>query len=339
MPFGSFEVKGNIRKREKNAVQEKKEKPVSVPEWKTAASVEIPILLIGSSGMLMRDYLCSLKQNMDEVLAGGELSYYTKEQQTIQDMIAAKKQIEACFWDSQEERLLCGSEEENTPAYYTFSISPAGRPQISVDLCFCYMTPDQAAQDAVRETGAVWILAEGMDFRTMGAKEEADEYEEAVKKRLSGFGEADGTALIFLISQFEYLGRFRGDAGAAELDGSLRQELYRSCRKLYGEMPGQWKDRASMCQVQIYGGLEHFRKNAGGEWVQRPSRDGYFQSYVPVGCHMPVYRTIQMVKEQGGGFFDTELGQCLWLELQKNFSGYLANTKWQFADITEGETK
>lgn len=345
MPFGSFEVKGGlwgkkcreVQKEEKKQ-EKQQEKPTPVPGWNGAVSTEIQILLVGSSQMLMRDYLCSLKQNMDAALGGGELSYYTKDHRTIQGTVAVKKQIEECFWDAKEERLLHDPpEEEGAPEYYTFSISPAGKPDICVELRFCCMTP--GGSGIAGEYDAAWVLAEGMDSRTLAAKAEPDEYEKAVKGLLDALAGSGKTEVFFLISQFEYLGHFRGEGGAAELDASLRRELYRGCRQVYGEMTGRGMQKASMCQMQIYGGLEHFRKNDRGEWIQRLSQDGYFQSYVPVGCHLPVFHTIKAVKEKGGGFFGTVLGEQIWMELQKNFSGYLANSKWRFAGISEEDTE
>ncbi len=363
MPFGFFEIDGEFPlgkkrgKKQKNkraktetvipeSVPQKPEtpQPAAAPEfneqesdiglWKNPAAATVKILLVGETEELMRDYLCALKQNMDELLNGSELTYYTKENETIAEIVEVKKELVDCFWEGKgktwpdyQETKTDGSEKN-----YTFSISPAGNPQISVDLQFICRIPSMVTEPLRRGCQATWILADG-------AGDDADETgKQQIRQLLSSISEehqAQKAPVLLLAFNLEQIGHFKGTGANAQLSDSVRNQVYSNCRKVYKEAcPGC---DPLLYTIQLYGGLEQNGRNEQGKPVYKVNDSGYFNSYVPEGCQMPLFPTLAAVRENEDPFMVSAAGDRMWMALQKCFNPYLGLKQWRVALLKEEE--
>lgn len=354
MAFGSFFVKQSpsVKKDRKNGenvlekgmVEEKSEK-IEESSWKksekeettdgktavadTAACV-LSILLIGSSGREIRDFLCSMNISVNGMAGGEGLAFFTKDFRTISDMVAAKKQLDGYFAapGEGERRLL--EEDGEAGRRYVFDISQAGRQKRCVEMqitCCTAEELDTARTDAAA-WDAVWILMpqpyleEGrVDARIFQWLEQWEE------------NQGEGAPSVqFLISQFEYLERFHVRGTEVSLSEKTREHLLRSCIESVqsgmdaaagkGEAEKRWK----LLPVQVYGGLEFAGWTEEGEARYTVGGSGFFQRYVPVGCQMPLMETLNDCFDRGKlGFFLEEEGEELWSGIRHMFEPWRRN--------------
>lgn len=322
MAFGSFTIE----------VRQQGEKPVekelmakSVPkEGKTSLS----IILVGRTQKMMREYLCSMKRNMDEALVGSSLTFYTKEHRTITEIVAANKELDNIFWEAKDENWVReAARQEENPERYIFSISPAGKQTLCLEICFTCITPE-ASERAFDRADAVWILTD------VPGMEEDDEYIKAVRSlvsELSGKAETEsGFGMFFLISYFEHRARFQGSGAETILPAPASKRLYELWKQNFGAYAE--KKGVGIYMVQVYGGLNYAGRNEKGELLWQIGRNGYYQKYVPVCCHLPVYGSIDRSREFND-FFEKQEGSFLWSELQKSFAVHLGEKEGFLQDL------
>ena len=141
MPLGSFMAqrrdsrppKEKIKKEKKTVAPAiPKEEKVVVHEF-NSDSIKIHILFLGRTMSALQDFLCSMRENMSKELHREGLSYYTTELSSISDVVDKKKKLERFFWEFSKKEW-CSSENDETSRVYTFSISPSGTQDKSLDL-------------------------------------------------------------------------------------------------------------------------------------------------------------------------------------------------------------
>lgn len=327
MPFGFFGIESEVFK-------EDGEKGENISTKDAADYSIIPILIIGQTQQVILDYLCGLKQNMDEVLMNSELSYYTKDRHTILEIVRTKKELEKFFWEDMDAEWPKESKEITSinPEYYAFSISPAGRQQDSVDLKFCCVTPESDYVSLAEEAAMVWILAKAIE-----GKEAENLYEKAVRQTLFSLGKYPEKTVMLLLSQFEHLECFYGDGASSIISSKLRDRLYKNCRHAYAECLKSEKHNIMMCQIQLYGGLRYIYSRENGEPVFGVGKDNYCSGYVPVGCHVPLFYLLIDGLGKENTFFATLTGKYIYQELQKSFSPYFGAKQWKPCDMAKEE--
>lgn len=332
MAFGSFIVESGPAEVKKQEKAVRKTKTGKVPELQKkpellADDKVFSILLVGRSQAAMRDYLCSLNQNMNEVLSGSGLSYYTREYAAITDIVAAKKHLDGYFWTGQETEYVCADpEEEKACVNYIFSISPSGNQQVCLDFNFCCMTPQEAESAGAASADAVWILAEEPSI------EEEDTYAKALGRFLGllqnkGTSAPDaGNGVFILLSQFEHRVHFKGNETENFLNEGARKKLYDSCRQAFGGIRSA--SAAMLFLLQIYGGLQYVGRNEQGAPVLSVSRNGFYQKYLPAGCHLPLLYLLEASVPKDA-FWQGREGEEVWAKLQKSFAAYRTGDSWK----------
>lgn len=308
MPFGSFMAQRRDPRPKKERPQKEKKTVIPEPSKEekmvfhdlNSNSQKINILLLGRAMSVMQEFLCSVHENMSKELHQEGLTYYTTELSSISDIVDKKKKLERFFWEFSKKDWICPDDQENNRVY-TFSISPSGTQEKTLDMVFHCCTFDSEAIISQDQADAVWYLA---DAPVMDADVGYDYYREFLKNALGNLkGPDDGTGkpICLLLSQIEKYGHFGGVGELCALKDQLNRKLISRCRELFscGENVA-----VAVIPVQVYGGLEYTGTDVNGCPVLRLSESGYYQSYIPENCQVPGLYTIgQIAKIRGTDFF------------------------------------
>ena len=95
MAFGSFEMEERAPRPKKERVERTKKehvRPVPPPREEpdpppASARTRVRVLLFGRNLPLMQEFLCSMNQNMGEALSTQGLAFYTRERETLSDIL------------------------------------------------------------------------------------------------------------------------------------------------------------------------------------------------------------------------------------------------------------
>lgn len=333
MPFGSFDVK--VRAANPAAKKEDKTRSRSAAPRSSGivqkSGNRLNILLIGRNLSVMQEFLCSMNQNINEALHEYGLSYYTRELETISDIVEKKKKLEQFFWkfstDDWNYR-----EEEPDEKRYTFSISPAGNPSNVLDLAIHCVKPGTENDEEWRTADAVWLMTDGLFLCGNAAKDSYTGYlRDALHLALEQ--EPEGTRPVCLIlSQIEQLGRFNGEI--PELPRKAMQELASQCRDYFSGAAGT-NGRAALIPVQVYGGMECIGADDAGNPVLHIGESGFYQTYMPCNCQSPLFYTIKAVSNvRQSDFFIDMVGGGL-AEAARHYYG-MKYEEWK-PEITGGK--
>ena len=132
--------------------------------------------------------------------------------------------------------------------------------------------------------------------------------------------------VFFLISQFEYLERFRVFGQEITLSFSTKEKLTGLIRESLNLTADDRLKYAHVLPVQIYGGLEFIGWDEAGNLLLDISESGFYQRYIPVGCQMPLIYTAQScLKENQADFFKSSDGSTLLTSLWQSFHPYCEN--------------
>ena len=162
MPFGSFLAEA---KEPREVI--KKERPVKEPKVKapkpesvepqpiftepSVDSIKLHVMLIGRNLSVLQEFLCSMNENMSETLHTEGLSYYTRELESVSDIVAKKKRLEQFFWTFSQNDWECAEDAVHEKTY-TFTISPSGNQSKAIDLIMHCVTPNRKpAQAGIRQ--------------------------------------------------------------------------------------------------------------------------------------------------------------------------------------------
>lgn len=311
MPFGSFMAQRKDPRPQKEKI--KKEKPIKekkpVPEKKPAAaavkqeepvfqeinsdSLKINILLLGRTMSAIQEFLCSVSENMSKELHQEGLTYYTTELASISEIVEKKKKLERFFWEFSKNDWCCPEEEESKKRY-TFSISPSGKQDKTLDFVFSCYTYEEDSSSLYSQADAIWYLADGAVFdETVGY----DPYCEFLRNTIASLtvsADRVGKPVCLLLSQIEKYGHFNSMGGKCLLNGQPKQTLIKRCRELFrsGENVS-----VALIPVQIYGGLEYVGTDGNCNPILRLSQSGYYQSYIPENCQIPGLYTIEKIAQ------------------------------------------
>ena len=313
MPFGSFMAQRRDPRPKKERPQRErpqKEKKSVVPEPPkeekmvfhdlNTDSLKINILLFGRTMSLMQEFLCSMSENMSKELHQEGLTYYTTELSSISDIVDRKKKLERFFWEFSKKDWSCPEDQESSRVY-TFSISPSGAQEKTLDMVFhcCIYNGDTSL--SCEQADAVWYLADGP---VMDPDVGYDHYREFLKDAVAGLAapsESVGKPICLLLSQIEKYGLFGGIGEECILKSPVHKKLIGRCRVIFS--CGEHVEIA-VIPLQVYGGLEYTGTDVNCNPVLRLSESGYYQSYIPENCQVPGLYTIgQITKIRETDFF------------------------------------
>lgn len=304
MPFGSFMAQRRDPRPQKERPQRerpKKEKKPVIPEPAkeekmvfhdlNADSLKINILLYGRTMSVMQEFLCSLRENMSKELHQDGLTYYTTELNSISDIVDRKKKLERFFWEFSKKDWSCPEDAEKSKVY-TFSISPSGLQEKTLDLVFHCCAFDAETSVSYGQADGVWYLADGP---VLDENVGYDQYREFLKDAMVGLtvpSDGTGKPVCLLLSQIEKYGHFGGIGEQCVLKGQINRKLISRCREMFSCR----EDVAvAVIPVQVYGGLEYTGTDGNCNPVLRLSESGYYQSYIPENCQVPALYTIDQI--------------------------------------------
>lgn len=286
MAFGS--LKANIRKA--RPVKEKTSSnvpvvPENAPVPEThPGKTRLTILLLGRAPAVMREFLCSMNENINEFLHPLGFAFYTQDLQTVSDIIEQKKKLEQFFWNFSKSDWPYG-EESKPEQTYVFNISPSGVQQNAIELEIRCLTPESVRQTNRLDADAVWLLCDGAL-----ALETDDPFLDFIQDALNVIPTqaAKNLPVCLILSQIEGVGHFTGRGELSKLPDDAEEKLNRLCRRYFScDMP------VAVLPAQVYGGMECVGLDERHMPRLHICQNGFYQSYVPDNCHIPVLRTLQ----------------------------------------------
>lgn len=340
MPFGSFLAEA----KEPRTVM-KKERPVKEPKVKapkpepiepqpifsepSVDSIKLHIMLIGRNLSVLQEFLCSMNENMSETLHTEGLSYYTRELESVSDIVAKKKRLEQFFWTFSQNDWECAEDEVHEKTY-TFTISPSGNQSKAIDLIMHCVTPKSETRSSWDKTDAVWLVTDGL---LIDEDRDCDPYLRFVQDTLEHMpqqGAEDSQRPICLIlSQIEQLGHYQTNATKAQLPDSMKHQLQKLCEDCFVPVLRE-TTKVALFPVQVYGGMEYITVDSKGDPVQRLSQNGFYQSYIPEGCQIPGLYTLQCIADSCGvSFFANEQGGGLIQKIRRIYGVKLGDANWK----------
>lgn len=343
MPFGSFlaQRREPHQKKERPPKERPEKKPVAAEPPKepervfrdlNSDSLKVNILLFGRTMSAMQEFLCSVSENMSKELHQEGLTYYTTELGSIHDIVERKKKLERFFWEFSKDDWSVPEDPENSKVY-TFSISPSGLQEKTLDLVFHCCVYDRDASLSRDQADAVWYLADGA---VMDADVGYDYYRDFLKDAIGSLSAAPGgepKPVCLLLSQIEKYGHFNGMGEQRLLKES--KKLVERCRELFscGENVS-----VAIIPVQVYGGLEYTGTDVNGSPVLRLSQSGYYQSYIPENCQVPGLYTIgQIAMIQGTDFFAGDSCGGMKKVIHRHFARKKGELDWKPDMLREAE--
>lgn len=296
------------------------------PSWTSTTQTEIPVVLLAPSQDLALDYICSMKNNAEDIFIKNGLSFYSNDMQTTSVVIKRKMDIDSCFYGSEDITLPSVYTDEDC-VMYEFIIGISGIQEASFKLEINCVTPNSnGLMDKIKSSAAVWMLSDG--------NEGSDFYDTTVCN-IATSDECKDIPTFILLSGFENMYHFKGFDEGAKLDNKDREALIANCREKYSYVFDMCSCNAKILITQIYGGLEIKSKNFEGIWELGLCKNTSFRSYTPIGCHMPVYYTMEAIKNASGGFFDTPTGSMIWQQFRQCFDSYLSAKQWKTQPVVK----
>lgn len=290
MPFGSFNAQERtVKKKEKPMKEPMAPKPL-VKESPAVNSTKLNILLIGRNMALIQEFLCSMNQNMSQALHAQGMTYYTRELNSISDIVSQKKKLEQFFWSFSTTDWTYPVDNTDGKTY-TFSISPSGDQRKALDLVIHCVVPEQESEVKLEHMDACWILADGM---LLDSGVGYDSYEQYIANKLDRFAQYQDSyrPICLILSQIEKWGHFDGISGTTVFPKAVYRQLTDICRAKFTAL-GNTERPIAVILIQIYGGLEYIGVDQNNQPMLHIGQSGFYQSYIPDSCETPGLYTIQ----------------------------------------------
>lgn len=312
----------------KEIKQDRVEKPPIITE-PSVDGIKFHILLIGRNLSVIQEFLCAMNLNMGESLSGEGLSYYTREAESVSDIVAKKKQLEQFFWSFSQEDWVCGEDEVHEKTY-VFTISPSGNQSKAVDLVMHCVTPQSQTRFSWEKTDAVWLMTDGL---LLDDGRDCDPYLRFAQDTLSNIPHSGDEELkkpiCLVVSQMEALGHFQTNGTRSQLPDSVHEQLKGICQAFFTPVLHKGVN-VSMIPVQVYGGMEYVCVDAKGDPVQHLGQNGFYQSYLPDNCQIPGLYTLQRLAAIRDMDFFVEQGDGgVVQKIRRIYAGKYGDARWE----------
>lgn len=273
MAFGKIAV---VSQKKKPAAPQQKEPVVQVrkpvPVYEKGSSV-MEILLIAPTREEAQDFLCGVYFNLVQAVSGSQLTAYTREFSTVNNLSERKQNLEEAILKPVGKEFIRRAAEDELPMdQCSITLAQSGNTALSLDLHFTWASPREAAG---RQADVVFAL-----LNCAESQEKAADYMQAARNA------ASGCPVFWILTNFEQKNLFWASDG----DNAPKTQLRSSLRELLGVSCGSWEYAA---YAQIYGGLEFVRRDGGNAVVQTTQR---CREYMPVACHIPVFAAVDALR-------------------------------------------
>lgn len=337
MPFGTFlaQRRDPRPKKEPAPKPQKVVKPVKeeTPVFHEISTdrLKLNILLRGRTLAAMGEFLCAMSENMNRELHRDSLTFYTTELHTIQSIVDRKKKLERFMGSFSTADWRCPEETESR-AVHTFSISPSGTQDKSLDLVFHCCTYQGESPISEEQADAVWYLADGpvLDWDTA-----YDGYRAFLADALAAAH--PGKPVCLLLSQIEKQGLFGGTGEQRFLKPPVHRKLISRCRELFSCGDGV---QVALFPVQVYGGMEFTGTDENGSPILRLSENAYCQSYEPEDCQCAAMYTIeQIAAARNTEFFADSPSGGMKKVVRRQFARRKGDLAWMPDLLREGDAQ
>lgn len=285
MPFGSFIAlpKTPVVKPKKDPAPIQAPPPLDIPHTSITEIDHVDIGIVARNLSVIQDFLCSMYQNSTEALHTEGLAFSTQELNTITDVVRGKKRLEQHFWEGAKQ-WLCEN-DDNGEKSYTFCINPSGDQNSVLSITLhCAVAP--SLPGGWENMQALWLLTDGVMFSDAPEKDAYYDF-------LRGFMGRGGNKSLIL-TQIECAGHYSTAGGRLRIPEKERQTILRACVRTFGDVSGE-TEKVNVFPVQVYGGLEFSGINEEHAIVLSTGKNGYYQSYIPQFCHIPLLSTLKEI--------------------------------------------
>lgn len=305
-----------------------------------SAVTEIRILLVGRDRGAIGDFLCSLNENASVAFNALGMSYFTRDAASSSAVIETKKQLERFFWDFKADvRYLPPEQALSAPAdpfahvdpfapvteeqSHTFALCPSGNQKNVLSLTFnCLEYGAQLPMEQIH-ADALWILADGGIMIEEEATDSGVGYVAGLLSSIPPASEqSPALPVCLLMTSLENKGHY--DNG--RLSERIAKAFYKKANDLFA---GRAAVPVALFPLQVYGGLQYFGKDEKNQPILKSVPTGYYQSYIPEGCHLPLIYTLDKTVEARGTDFFTEGGlEGLKKSLRRYYASVLGSKNW-----------
>ena len=316
---------------DEQSVQESTEIPLGEPvnfEHPVSNSSKLRIRLWGGTVSDCLDFLCSVYINMSDALHNEGMTYFTMELHTRTDIIDRKVKLERYFnlFSNKPWNPIMKVEDNKK---YTFTISPSGDQSKTLDLIFNCYSYEQSGDRLDTKYDIEWYLVDG---KALDEQVGYDDYREFIVEHLQNSHIEKTQCLI--PCQIENIGHFNKQGEVTKLKDSSYNKILNICRSMFSCPEGV---DIAIIPVQIYGGLDYVGTDISGDPILRLSQSGYFQSYIPIDCQIPLLYSVQMcTNHQKMDFLVSNTCSGVKEMIHHHFSRTKGQTNWQ-PDILKEE--
>jgi len=285
MPFGSFiaQSKTPPAKPMKEQKPVKPLPPMMIPTTSITEIDHVDIGIVARNLSVIQDFLCSMYQNATEALHKEGLAFSTQELNAITDVISGKKRLEQHFWEGSTQ-WICKNDNSDEKSY-TFCINPSGdqRSVLTVTL-HCTAAPNlPAGWEGMQD---LWLLTDGV---MLSANARTDAYHSFLRGIVSR-----GSRTSLILTQIECAGHYTTAGGRLRIPERERKGIMQACARTFAGASGE-AGMVNVYPVQVYGGLEYSAMDAQGSIILTTGKNGYYQSYIPQFCHIPLLASLKAI--------------------------------------------
>lgn len=293
MPIGSF-----IARHKAPVLKSKPEPVVHEPAPINLPSMDIPattiteidhvdIGIVARNMSVIQDFLCSMYQNTTEALHREGLAFSTQELGTITEVVGGKKRLEQYFWEGSKQWICSG--DNTSEKRYTFCVSPSGNQTSVLSITLhCAAAPSLPA--GWEGMQALWLLTDGKLFAQ-------DARQDAYYDFLRGTLSRGGCKKSLILTQIECLGHYSSAGGRLRIPDKERSPILQACAGVFSDACPEG-DSVNVFPVQVYGGLEFSGIDQQNSILLITGQNGYYQSYIPQFCHVPLLTTLREISNR-----------------------------------------
>lgn len=287
MPFGSFiaRSKAPIVKDKPKPKPIQPLPPLAIPNTSITEIDHVDIGVTARSMSVILDFLCSMYQNTTEALHREGLAFSTQELNAITDVVSGKKRLEQHFWEGSKQ-WLCKN-DSTAERSYTFCVNPSAN-QRSVLTVTLHCTAAPSLPAGWESMQALWLLTDGVMLSKDGEK---DAYYDFLRGTLN----RSGCRKSLILTQIEAAGHYSTAGGRLRIPSNERQHILSACARACA---GTGDPSVNVFPVQVYGGLEFSGMDEQYAIILTTGKNGYYQSYIPQFCHIPLLATLRQISAQ-----------------------------------------
>lgn len=309
MPFGMYRAVLNEKKKPEKTKPESRPQPVRqfspapapvpqqpvkpvketpppvLPSVPAASPTEITVLIAARTRTAACDLAAALHIDMSPAASSAGLSFYSNDNETIQSVLRRQKMISSFFLGSGEVIYKLDDTKSGESGRYIFNLGIPGMQKRCYKVNIVCAAASELASGSLPYYDALWVLADAPLYSESSI---SDVFSSSVPGVIRSALGSDKPVFV-IAGQIENSGKIRESGSICSIERDVYDMLSKSISRAFGLEKGS----LPLLPVQIYGGLGYKETDPYGCVVLEDNRRGGMCIYKPVGCHIPLFFTIE----------------------------------------------